>query len=100
MFTIGLNFKFKKEVCQKYIRNVQECHKNVTTRVRSMVGKVDSFHVKVGLDQGPALNPILFNIVFSVVSKNVRVEPLGCMLYANDIVLMTNSRRQLEMQLK
>ena len=49
--------------------------KNATTRVRSTVGTTDSFHLKIGLHQGSALSPLLFNILFDVITENVREEP-------------------------
>ncbi|XP_063589594.1 uncharacterized protein LOC134766591 [Penaeus indicus] len=36
-------------VQDKYVRIVQECYKDVTTKVRSTVGTTGSFHVQVGL---------------------------------------------------
>ena len=81
---------------EKYVRIVQECYKNVTTRVRSTVGSTDSFQVKVGLHQGSALSPLHFNIVFDVITEDVREEPPWCVLYADDIVLVTEERRHLE----
>ena len=85
---------------EKYVRIVQECYKNVTTRDRSTVGTTDSFYVKVGLHQRSALSPLLFNIVFDVITKNVREEPPWCLLYADDIVLVTEENRQLERKLE
>ena len=38
--------------------------------------------------------------MFDVITENVRVEPPRCILYANDIVLVAESRRQLEMELE
>lgn len=90
----------KRGVPEKYVRIVQECYRNVTTRVRSTVGTTDSFQVKVGLHQGSALSPLLFNIVFDVITENVREEPPWCVLYADDIVLVTERRGQLERKLE
>ena len=87
----------KRGVPEKYVRIVQECYKNVTTRVRSTVGTTDSFHVEVGLHQGSALRPLLFNIVFDVITENVREEPPWCVFYADDIVLVIDGlERKLE----
>ena len=56
--------------------------------------------MKVGLHQGPALSPLLFNIVFDVITEDVREEPPWFVLYADDIVLVTEERRQLKRQLE
>ncbi|XP_037774885.1 uncharacterized protein LOC119571838 [Penaeus monodon] len=73
---------------------------DVTTRVSSTVGMTEHFKVKVGLHQGSALSPLLFNIVFDVITDNVREEPPWCVLYADDIVLVTESRRVPERKLE
>ena len=74
---------------------MSELSKNVTTRVRSTVGTTDSFHVEVGLHQGSALSPLLLNIVFDVITEIVREKPPWCVLYADDIVLVTDEKRKL-----
>ena len=48
---------------------IKEMHRDVKTRVRSGVGTTDGFEVKVGLHQGSALSPFLFNIVFDVLTR-------------------------------
>jgi len=90
----------ERGVPEKYVRIVQECYKNVTTRVRSTVGTTDRFQAKVGLHQGSALSPLLLNIVFDVITEDVREEPPWCVVYADDIVLVTEERRQLERKLE
>ena len=65
-----------------------------------MVGTTNSFHVKVSLHQGSALSPLLFNVVFDVITENVREEPPWCVLYADEIVLVTEEKRQLERKLE
>jgi hypothetical protein len=87
-------------VNEKYVRLIQECYRKATTRVRSTVGMTESFEVKVGLHQGSALSPLLFNIVFDVVTEGVRENPPWCLLYADDIVLIAQSRIELERKLE
>ncbi|XP_037802992.1 uncharacterized protein LOC119597486 [Penaeus monodon] len=41
----------ERGVQEKYVRMIQECYKDVTTRVRSTVGMTEHFKVKVGLHQ-------------------------------------------------
>ncbi|XP_037790195.1 uncharacterized protein LOC119585598 [Penaeus monodon] len=47
---------------------IQECYKDV--RVKSTVGMTEHFEVKVGLHQGSALSPLLFTIVFDIITGN------------------------------
>ena len=90
----------KRGVPEKYVRLVQETYRNATTRVRSAVGETDSFTVGVGLHQGSALSPFIFNIVFDVLTEEVRENPPWCVLYADDVILVTKSRGELEAKLE
>ena len=44
---------------------------------------------KVGMDQGPVLSPFLFAVVVDVVTEFAREGALSELLYADDIVLMS-----------
>ena len=44
-------------------------YRDVKTRVRRGDGTTEGFEVKVGLHQGSALSPFLFNIVFDVLTR-------------------------------
>ena len=59
----------EKMVPEKYVRLIKEMYRDVKTRVRSGVGTTEGFEVKVGLHQGSALSPFLFNIVFDVLTR-------------------------------
>ena len=85
---------------EKYVRLIKECYKDVKTKVRSTVGTTENFNVEVGLHQGSALSPLLFNIVFDVITENVREDPPWCILYADDIVLIAESKLGLERKLE
>ena len=54
---------------EKYLRIIQETYMDVTTQVRSTVGVTDSFKAQVGLHQESALSPLLFSIVFDVLTE-------------------------------
>ena len=90
----------RRGVQEKYVRVIQECYKDVTTSVRSTVGITEDFNVKVGLHQGSALSPFLFNTVFDVITENVREEPPWCIIYADDVVLVAESRMAVERKLE
>ena len=45
--------------------------------------------VKVGVHQGSVLSPLVFVIVVDVVTESVRSGSVGEMLYADDLVLMS-----------
>ena len=90
----------ERGVQEKYARVIKECYRKVTTRVKSTVGATDEFKVGVGLHQGSALSPLLFNIVFDVITESVREEPPWCIIYADDVVLVAESRVGVERKLE
>lgn len=56
--------------------------------------------VRVGLHQGSALSPFLFNIVFDVITEKVKEEPPWCINYAHDVVLFAENRVRAERKLE
>ena len=80
-------------VPEKYVALVQEMYKNACTRVRSSVGVTEGFEVSVGLHQGSALSPFLFNVVMDVLTEGVREAVPWTIMYADDIVLCAERRR-------
>ena len=62
----------KKMVPEKYVKLIKEMYRNVKTRVKTVAGITESFDVRVGLHQGSALSPFLFNVVFDVLTEGVR----------------------------
>ena len=82
------------------MKMIGETYRTVTTSVSSTVGMTNSFQVKVRLHQGSTLSPFLFNIVMDVLTEDVREEPPWCLLYADDIVLVAESREALERKLE
>ena len=90
----------EKMVPEKYVRIIQEMYRNSCTRVRSSVGETDGFEIGVGLHQGSALSPFIFNIVMDVMTKDLREAVPWCILYADDIVLCAERREDLEEKLE
>ncbi|KAK3508146.1 hypothetical protein QTP70_015345 [Hemibagrus guttatus] len=70
------------------------------TVVRCAVGQTEEFNVKVGLHQGSALSPFLFAIVMDQLSEEVRQESPWTMMFADDIVICSESREQVEENLE
>ena len=77
---------------EKYVKMIGETYRNVMTSVRSTVGTTNGFQVKVGLHQGSTLSPFLFNIAMDVLTEDMREELPCCLLYADDIVLVAESK--------
>ncbi|KAK3546573.1 hypothetical protein QTP70_029961, partial [Hemibagrus guttatus] len=90
----------KSGVAEKYVRVVQDMYERSRTVVRCAVGQTEEFNVEVGLHQGSALSPFLFAIVMYQLSEEVRQESPWTMMFADDIVICSESREQVEENLE
>ncbi|KAK3506481.1 hypothetical protein QTP70_001796, partial [Hemibagrus guttatus] len=90
----------KSGVAEKYVRVVQDMYERSRTVVRCAVGQTEEFKVEVGLHQGLALSPFLFAIVMDQLSELVRQESPWTMMFADDIVICSESREQVEENLE
>ncbi|KAK3560238.1 hypothetical protein QTP86_003044, partial [Hemibagrus guttatus] len=90
----------KSGVAEKYVRVVQDMHERSRTVVRCAVGQTEEFKVELGLHQRSALSPFLFAIVMDQLSEEVRQESPWTMMFADDIVICSESREQVEENLE
>ncbi|KAK3535063.1 hypothetical protein QTP70_003041, partial [Hemibagrus guttatus] len=90
----------KSGVAEKYVRVVQDMYERSRTVVRCAVVQTEEFKVEVGLHQGSALSPFLFAIVMDQLSEEVRQESPWTMMFADDIVICSESREQVEENLE
>ncbi|KAK3508077.1 hypothetical protein QTP70_012391 [Hemibagrus guttatus] len=90
----------KSGVAEKYVRVVQDMYERSRTVVRCAIGQTEEFKVEVGLHQGSALSPFLFAIVMDQLSQEVRQESPWTMMFADDIVICSESREQVEENLE
>ncbi|KAK3567005.1 hypothetical protein QTP86_008720 [Hemibagrus guttatus] len=92
----------KSGVAEKYVRVVQDMYERSRTVVRCAVGQTEEFKVVVGLHQGSALSPFLFGMVMDQLSEEVRTgqESPWTMMFADDIVICSESREQVEENLE
>ena len=90
----------RKGTPEKYVRLVKEMYERAETTVRCSVGRTEGFKVKVGLHQGSALSPYLFNLVMDVMVETVKKEAPWSMMFADDIVLCETTRERLEDKLE
>ncbi|KAK3545101.1 hypothetical protein QTP70_000575 [Hemibagrus guttatus] len=90
----------KSGVAEKYVRVVQDMYERSRTVVRCAVGQTEEFNVEVGLHQGLALSPFLFAIVMDQLSEEVRQESPWTMMLADDSVICSESREQVEESLE
>ncbi|KAK3556397.1 hypothetical protein QTP70_007981 [Hemibagrus guttatus] len=90
----------KSGVAEKYVRVVQDMYERSRTVVKCAVGQTEEFNVEVGLHQGSALSPFLFAMVMDQLSEEVRQESPWTMMFADDIVICSESREQVEENLE
>ncbi|VFQ66544.1 unnamed protein product [Cuscuta campestris] len=83
-----------------YTRTIKDMYDGARTRVRTSRGDSESFSVGMGLHQGSALSPFLFALVMDVLTKGVQRGVPWCMLFADDIVLIDDTREGLNHKLE
>jgi len=74
------------------MRVIKDMYNGVRTRVRTLVRGTDDFPTHIGLHQGSTLSPFLFTVVMNELTKGIQDEVPLCMLFANDIVLIDETR--------
>ncbi|KAK3518215.1 hypothetical protein QTP70_033908 [Hemibagrus guttatus] len=99
-FLTSLFNRVLERVAEKYVRVVQDMYERSRTVVRCAVGQTEEFKVEMGLHQGSPLSPFLFAIVMDQLSEEVRQESPWTMMFADDIVICSESREQVEENLE
>ena len=71
-----------------------------TTAAWCVVGVKEGLEVKVGLHQGSALSSCLFAMVMDRMAYDIREEAPWTMLFADDIVICSESKEHVEEKLE
>lgn len=79
-----------------YVRSIEDMYHDVRTKVRSAAGLSQEFNVRVGVHQGSALSPLLFNLVMDLITKNIQASLPWNLLYADDIVLVSKTAEDIQ----
>ncbi|KAL2947084.1 hypothetical protein AAZX31_20G050700 [Glycine max] len=90
----------KKGVRVAYIRAIQDMYDRVSTSVRTQGGESDDFPITIGLHQGSTLSSYLFTLILDVLTEQIQEIAPRCMLFADDIVLLGESREELNERLE
>ncbi|KAE8681311.1 Detected protein of unknown function [Hibiscus syriacus] len=70
-----------------------------TTYVRTTVGDTEAFPVEIGLHQGSALSPYIFALIMDDIYCATPDGVPWCMLFADDIVLVAETKSELNSRL-
>ena len=85
-----------QKVPEAYIALIQDMYDDISTQVRSPAGISEPFQVKVGVHQGSALSPLLFNLTMDYITRDLQPQIPWCLLYADDIVLIAKKAAELQ----
>jgi hypothetical protein len=71
----------KHKVPTKYISLIKDMYTNVVTSVRAGDSETDTFPITIGLHQGSALSPYIFDLVMDEVTKDIQGDIPWCMMW-------------------
>ena len=90
----------KKGATKRYIEMIQDMYSGAMTTVRTIVGETNDFLIIVGLHLGYALSPYLFALIMDELTRHMKDEVPWCMLFADDIVLIAETKVEVNVKLE
>ena len=90
----------KKGVLPLYIRVIKNMYEEGQTSVRTLRGVSNDFAISMGLHQGSAVSPFLFTLVLDELIRRIQDEVPWCILFADDVVLIDETRQGVNDKLK
>ena len=78
-----------------YIDAIWDMYDRVLTNIQTPVEITEPFPVKVRLHQGSTLSPCILTVIMEEISKSIWETVPWCMIFADDIVLVVETRRRL-----
>ncbi|KAL6564650.1 hypothetical protein OROMI_016100 [Orobanche minor] len=89
-----------KGVSRKYIDIIKDMYEGASTSVRTNVGRTEEFPITIGVHQGSALSPFLFAIVMDELTRGIQNDVPWCMMFADDIVLIDETKVGVQQKLE
>ena len=85
----------KKSLPEVLVKAVMSLYKGLRTKVRAGLSLSEEFGVRFGVHQGSVISPLIFAIVVDAVTEQAREGLLNEILYADDLVLMSENLENL-----
>jgi len=90
-----ISWEMRKLVVEEWLVSaVMSMYAGAKTVVGTVYGNSKGFEVKVGMHQGSALNPLLFEIVMEAIFREFRVALPWELLYADDIAVIAETEEE------
>ncbi|GJW50259.1 retrovirus-related pol polyprotein LINE-1, partial [Tanacetum coccineum] len=84
----------------RYIKFIQDMYEGARTCMRTLTGNTKYFPVDVGLHQGLAISPYLFALILDELTKGIQESIPWCLIFTDDIVLISETLEGLNRILK
>ncbi|KAL6544055.1 hypothetical protein OROGR_010552 [Orobanche gracilis] len=75
-------------------------YEGASSSVRTNVGRTEEFPITIGVHQGSALSPFLFAIVMDELTRGIQNDIPWCMMFADDIVLIDETKVGVQQKLE
>ncbi|GJY90157.1 retrovirus-related pol polyprotein LINE-1, partial [Tanacetum coccineum] len=89
-----------KGTSRRYIKVIRDMYDGAKTRVRTSIGNTEFFPLDVGLHQGSAISPYLFALILDELLRGIQEDIPWCLIFADDIVLVSDSAEGLNIKLE
>jgi hypothetical protein len=90
----------KYKVSTKDIAHIKDMYNNIVKSVQTSDRDTNDFPINIGLHQGSTLSHYLFSLVMDEVTRDIQAIIPWCMLFANDMVLVDESRTGVDQKLE
>ena len=90
----------KNAVPFKYVSIIRDMYDGIVTNVRTYGRLANEFLITIEVHQGSTLSYFLFAIVMDEITKSIHENIPWCMLFADDIVLINETKEGVNKKLK